>query len=125
MRKPAPTAAVLPALCLAATLGGEGPAHAAFGYSQNWINNWSVCEDTSPATLQYTDDKIAYWASAMQALGNVRVRYYAQQDVWASDLVDDRDFRGQDHLYSDKTDISAPPSTTCRSSGLAARSRCI
>jgi hypothetical protein len=96
-----------------------GTAHG-FSYSGSYINDWSSC-DTSckgASSLNYTDDQINGFDSAMASLGHTRMHKFSNTSVWASDYIEDV-LGGQDHLYSDDSDIvvysghgSAPTSSS-------------
>lgn len=77
------------------------PARAeAISYTANYINDWngSACWQNP---LSYTDDQINLFDSKMASLGHTLAQKYTNSSVWAGDLVEDTDFGGQDHLYSD------------------------
>lgn len=77
------------------------PARAeAISYTANYMNSWNGCS-CAASPLSYTDDQINLFDSKMASLGHTLAQKYANGAVWAGDLVEDTDFGGQDHLYSD------------------------
>lgn len=91
---------VISGMCvLAGLLLAPTKVHA-INYTANYMTSWSGCE-CSANSLSYTDDQINMFDSEMSSLGHSLEQKYVNGSVWASDLVEDRGFAGQDYLYSD------------------------
>jgi hypothetical protein len=72
----------------------------AINYRSAYITSWSGCE-CNAAALSYTDDQINQFNSRMNAKGHSNLSTFANQDVWGSDVGEDRDFSGEDMWYAD------------------------
>lgn len=72
----------------------------AITYTTNYMTSWSGC-NCSGNPLSYTDDQIRKFNNIMAGLGHTRLRGFGNQSVYATDLIEDRDFNGEDHRYSD------------------------
>lgn len=64
------------------------------------MTSWNSC-DCSGNSLSYTDAQIRKFNNVMTGLGHTRLRGFSSTNVWATDLIEDRDFNGQNHRYSD------------------------
>jgi hypothetical protein len=69
------------------------------------MDSWSGCE-CSASGLSQTGDQIHEWADALSGMGHTRAWVYANGDIWASDITEDR-LAGQDNVYGDAVDLYA------------------
>lgn len=92
-------------LALLAQMPGTASA---FSFSGEYIYSWGGCDAScsGAGSLSYTDDQIQDFAAKMKALGHTQKHLFGNTAVWASDLTEDG-LGGQDHLYSDDSDIVA------------------
>ncbi len=99
------------ALSLLATMGFSfgTPAlasAASVSYGTSYMNDWSGC-DCSAGGLSYTDDQITMLRSELASGSHTETFAFANSTVWASDLLEDKDFGGEDNLYGDDVDLFA------------------
>lgn len=87
---------------------GGGDAFA-ISYTLNYMDSWSGCDAgcNQASSLSYTDDQINYLDSVLSGLGHTKKRKYSNLNVWAGDLIEDKDFNGADYYLSDDSDLYA------------------
>jgi Family of unknown function (DUF6345) len=85
---------------------------AAETYRSSYINNWSGCQ-CNETGLDYTDDQISQFNSAMNSHSYTKLSTYSNGSAWASDLAEDSasvngvTCSGSDRYYSDDVDAWA------------------
>jgi len=75
---------------------------AAFPFLAQSMDDWAGCDSDckGESKLKYTDDQIKLFSKAMKDAGHSRSAWWRNQDVWATDLVEDK-YGGEDHIYAD------------------------
>ena len=88
------------------TVGTPATALASVTYGTSYMNDWTGCE-CSGSSLTYTDDQITMLRSELASGNHTADFFFANSTVWASDLLEDKDFGGEDNLYGDNVDLFA------------------
>ena len=87
---------------------GAAPAQA-HDYGTAYLTNWGGCDALCAGqnSLSYTDDQIQMFESEMNDAGHSRTHGYVNGTTWASDLVEDAVFGGDDRWFSDDGQVYA------------------
>jgi hypothetical protein len=82
------------------------PAHAD-RFMANYMTTWSSCDVgcTGMNPLSSTDEQASYFVAKMNQYGHTNTYFFANNDVYSSDILEDRDVNGQDYLYADDAEI--------------------
>ena len=102
------TAALVASAISVASLTFARPAEA-FTYGMEYMTSWSGCESACSGnpSLNQTDDQMNMMDSTLSGLGHTYRFKWSNGNTFASDLVEDRDYSGDDYDWADGSDIFA------------------